>query len=116
MFHLMHQPHPHLHKFLRTSPRNEIEALAVSNESLILLYENGEDFVRTMHCADHKIPPTLNTNRVALITTSAKTLIASVPQDFALSNETEAHPLYEIDKAFRSGKYLIAVKEGAVDD
>ncbi|KAJ6965091.1 hypothetical protein NC652_003106 [Populus alba x Populus x berolinensis] len=41
-------------------PSNEIQALSVSNESF-LLYENGEDFVKTMHRADHEIPPTLNT-------------------------------------------------------
>ncbi|KAL9404566.1 hypothetical protein Peur_001538 [Populus x canadensis] len=34
------------------TPSNEIEALPVSNESF-LLYENGEDFVKTMHRADH---------------------------------------------------------------
>ncbi|KAI5576971.1 hypothetical protein POPTR_009G093700v4 [Populus trichocarpa] len=85
---------------------NEIEALPVSNESFVL-YENDEDFVKTTYRADHEMPLSLNTDHVALTTTSATSPIAPVPQDLALGNETEENPvsneslkLYGNDEAF----------------
>ena len=85
---------------------NEIEALPVSSESF-RLYENDEEFVRTTYRADHEMPLSLNSNHVALTTTSAISPIALVPQDLALSNETEENPvsdesfkIYGNDEAF----------------
>ncbi|KAJ6671160.1 TRANSMEMBRANE PROTEIN [Salix viminalis] len=71
---------------------NEIEALPDSNESF-RLYENGEEFVRTTYHADHEMPLSLNSNHVALTTTSAISPTAPVPQELRLKDQTEAHSM-----------------------